>query len=65
MAYIPEHKKVAFMEALSELIESVIEDMVESAVDDKLSEADTVDEDRAREIAEEVLGNASWTVSLD
>ena len=65
MAYIPEHKKVAFMEALSELIEAVIEDMVESAVEEKLDESDMVDADRAREIAEEVLGNASWTVSLD
>lgn len=65
MAYIPEHKKVAFMEALSELIESVIDDMVKEAVEEALDEADTCDEDKVREIAEEVLGNASWSVTLD
>lgn len=65
MAYIPEHKKQAFMEALSELIESVIDDMVNEAVEEKLDESDMVDADRAREIAEEVLGNASWSVTLD
>lgn len=64
MAYIPEHKKQAFMEALSELIESVIDDLVKEAVEEALDEADLPDEDKVRDIAEEVLNNATFEVSV-
>ena len=64
MAYIAEHKKQAFMEALSELIESVIDDLVKEAVEEAISDADLPDEDKVRDIAEEVVNNATYEVSV-